>query len=134
MSDYEHTAPEDPTLAPLRPDEPAWQVRESDLPVPGLGLRRIQKLFVVRGDAMCEFRKDLGPSWAFPLAKPFCFIAAGCYSVGEALEQAEYLREAQPEPEAPHNLMQQWYQQLDEERQTAARRSVIGPLQRVQRN
>lgn len=131
---FDHTPEDAPNEGPLRPDEKVWQVRESDHTVAGRGLRRLQRVFVVRGDAVLEFRADLGPSWAFPLAKPFLFVSAGEYSVGEALEQAEYLREAQPEPEAPRNLMQDWMKQLDEQRRSAARTSVVGPLVRVQRD
>lgn len=121
---------------PLSVDEKCWQIRESDHPStkPGGGMRRIQRVWVVRDDTLCEFDKDLGPAWAFPLAKPFIFVAGNEYSVGESLEQADCLRESQPTPEEPHDLMRQWYQELDEKRQLRKHKSVIGPHQRIQRD
>lgn len=129
-----------PDLLPVKPqaslqvDERCWQLRESPRIGPLGDMRWMQRVWVVRGEDMCEFDKDLGPAWAYPLAKPFMFVSWNEYSVGEAMEQANYLREAQPEPEEPHDLMGQWFRQLDEMRNILANRSVIGPGAFIQRN
>lgn len=125
----------DRLIEDLDVDEKVWQVRESDHVVKGQqGARRVQRVWVVRGEDIVEFQKDLGPSSKFPLAKPFIFVAGNEYSVGEALEQAEYLRDAVPEPEEPSDMIGDWFKQLDEMREIRKRRSVVGPWQRTQRN
>lgn len=123
------------TARPLDVNERCWQVRESshtskDNP----GMRWVQRVWVVRGDSIAEFRKDMGPTWAYPFAKPFMFVSMNEYSVGESLEQANYLRESQPSDEEPHDLIRDWYMQLDEMRDLKAHRSRIGPWSKIQRN
>ena len=123
------------SLDELNIDEMVWQVRESDHVLKDVvGIHRVQRVWVVRGDELLEFQKDLGPIANYPLATPFIFFAGNEYSVGEALEQAEYLREMQPRPEEPSDLIGDWFKQLDELKQLKKKRSVIGPMSRVQRN
>lgn len=58
-------------------DEPALSLAETDVMSgqPGLGLRRVLKIRVIRGDAVATYEKDLGPSIAF-MAGSF-YLAGG---------------------------------------------------------
>lgn len=137
MSEVADHISQDDNHKPLDIDERCWQVRESVHPSKDPqkpGQRWMQRVWVVRGDMLAEFQKDLGPSWAYPLARPFMFVSMNEYSVGESLEQANCLREMQPEYEEPSDLMQDWYKQLEELKQLKDRRSVVGPHARIQRN
>lgn len=53
------------------PNEPCFNLSEMDLQTPGSkGWHRIQRLVVVRGDRLAEYREDLGPREHFK-APPF---------------------------------------------------------------
>lgn len=58
-------------------DEPALSLAETDVMSgqPGLGLRRVRKIRVIRSDAVATYEEDLGPSIAF-IAGSF-YLAGG---------------------------------------------------------
>lgn len=95
---------------------------------------RFQYIFVVRGDQLAQFEKDMGANSQFPGATlAFNFLALFEYSVGEVMEVMDYRRYDQPEPELPHDLWDTYRVILDEKKQLRAHRSVIGPYIRIQR-
>lgn len=105
------------------------------MPVPQQGLRRIQYISAVRGDKLCTFKKDLGPSMMFPGAAPFNFWAGGAYSVGEATEQANWLRESKaPDQREPTNIGVEYLKQKEELTAQKKHKSVFGPNITVVRN
>ena len=118
---------------PLRPahflltDERVQWLWERDEDKPMLGPHRYQYVEVRRGEKRQTFKKELGPSALFAKAHPFNFWAAGLYSLGEATEQAEWLREAQPEVEQPSNIAEQYRRQLEEKQALRRHRTVVGP-------
>jgi hypothetical protein len=119
--------------APLMVDEKVWAARESDHVVGGKR-RRIQRVFVRRGDTELEFQLDRGPAELFKHEYPWQFFAGNEYSMGEVQEIAMFLREAKPEAEEPHNLMQDWFKQLDRQRSERTHRSNYGYGGWVQRD
>lgn len=113
----------------LTVDERAWSLWEEDKSVDGQGMHRFQKIRVRRGELQCDFVKDLGPSFLYPKANPFSFLAMNQYSVGEVMEQAEWLREGQPPEDGrePTHLLEEFKKELDEKQALRAHRSVSGP-------
>lgn len=118
----------------LTTDERVEWILEGGREKPGFGLHRYQRILVRRGQMMCEFLKDLGPVFMFPNAAPVQAWLGGEYSVGEAMEIAERLREGKPpEDKEPVNLMQKYFEQADELNALRAHRSVSGPLLTIER-
>lgn len=75
----------------LRDDDRCWEVTELHEHVTGLGMRRIQRVYVMRDDELYSYEKDLGPAVRFT-GQPSRFVSFGEDSVGAVLEMAERAR------------------------------------------
>lgn len=81
----------------IYPREPCFELAEVNemLPIPGHGLRRMQRVRVVRGDKLWDWQRDMGPASAFKTEE---FIFAGAVKVAEGrynvLETVERLQDA----------------------------------------
>ena len=71
----------------VHPDEPAYGLYEG----PRKG-RWIQRVFVLRGDAIAKHETDFGPASDFPDATPIIYASFGDDSVAQLREMAEYDR------------------------------------------
>lgn len=119
----------------LTMDEKVEWIAEMEKDKPRFGTHRYQLVQVRRGQVMCDFKKDMGPSFLYPNAPPMQQAwLGGLYSVGEALEIAERMRENKPpEEREPTDLVQGYLVQQDEKRALRAHRSVSGPLVSIER-
>ena len=119
-------------------DEPCLGLSEVNLPSPidGMGWRRYQVIYVMRGDKAAEARIDLGPADSFTQEE---FRIPGgvmgdngkpdiCHSVGQLLEIAERLRESPIQlPAPPQDLQLRLVQQMEEALKWKRGQSVSGP-------
>ena len=121
----------------LHPDEPVWELRERialNNKLPGAVPMRIQSIAVNRGDRLVWFDRVMGPEIAFN-GDLIVFWAGFEYSAGEVAEIADRLREGKSEQVEPtRDLIGDYMKELDEQRQLAAHRTVIGPSVRIQRD
>ena len=99
-----------PDLQKLHVDEKVeWMGEKAE------GNRWKQRINLVRGGEMKQFIFDMGSIILHPHWKPFNFPAYGLYSVGEALEIAESLRNNKdPEEHEPINLALSYLRQCEE--------------------
>jgi hypothetical protein len=118
----------------LYTDEMVEWAQEYDKDKPMLGSHRYQKLSVIRGGALVEFVKELGPSSQFPGARPVNGYFGSVYSAGEVMDICERLREGKPEEEEPKDLMTLHLMALEEKQAARAHRSVSGPAITISRN
>ena len=119
-----------PTERFLRVDERAEWLQEYDLDG-----HRLQSITAYRGEKLCKFTKDLGLALLYPKAHPFNFWAAGEYSVGEAMEIADRMRDNKPPEEREQTDLWGEYRKQNEEKSALhAHRSVVGPHITIQRN
>lgn len=119
----------------LHLDEKVWWLHEVVRNKPSWGPHRYQVLLVRRGEYEYRFEKDLGPELLYPGSSPFNFWAASEYSVGEALEIADRLREGKdPEPREPSDIVGDYVDQLEERKAQRAHRSVSGTAVTIQRS
>ena len=101
---------------------------------PGYGPYRYQHITSRRGNLLVEFVKELGSALLFPGASPLNILCMGLYSVGEAMEIADRMRENKPPEEVePTNLMQKWAEEQDEKRMLKQHKSVSGSHLAIQR-
>lgn len=85
-----------PATTYLLPNEPVWRMEEGELQgADGKGFYRWQIWLVVRGDHLAEYRENIGPREAFPIASRagFCIPAMGVHTVDELRDMAHALRE-----------------------------------------
>lgn len=74
-------------------DEPCFQAGETNrvLPIAGAGLRRIQRIIVIRNDEQVEFLRDLGPAENFTAEQVGVIghvdLGGGHYEVLETVER-----------------------------------------------
>lgn len=132
-----------PLTSFLLPNEPAWGLLERNQLVPvgkGTELHRIQKVFVVRNDAIACHVKDLGPAANYK-APEFWHELAGVHSVAEALELADcdrihddYWEKRQKEMSAESTLIQDAINWRETAHRVIHNRSSFGPGIAVQRN
>lgn len=130
---------EQPTLVTpddLFLDEKVWLLRETIEHVDRQGWHRFQAIWVVRNDRLTKFIKDMGPQSQFSNNPcPLIFWGGFEYSVGEAMEIADMLREGKmPEEREPTDLVGEWMKLLDEKRQWQKHRSVVGLGITIQRS
>ena len=124
----------------LRPDEPAWSLREVNLPRPDFhGRHRYQIVSVVRNDKLVEWRGDLGPAGNFS-ARQFNIIGGYVdergrghvfHSVAELQDMAAEMRQrpqdiyADREPEPLADWEQAYHDLKDAEKLAASGRTSI---------
>src|SRR3990167_2698548 len=116
----------------LRRDEPAWSLREVNLPTPdSRGRHRYQIIEVVRSDKLVEWRKDLGDAANFSAQQ---FQIMGGFvdergkghvyeSVASLQDIADDMREEPDRPEAMKTEAQ-WSQAYHDERDRRKRKAV----------
>ena len=116
-----------PATAAISPDEKAYWLIDSWQQTP-LGLRRIQRITVLRDGMKAVYEHDVGP-WDMDTDQPFQFPSLWEYSVAEVQEVAQQAREgrAPRDPDDRIDLLDVWGKQLDERRQRRAHRSSFGP-------
>ena len=120
----------------LRLDEKVWWLHETVRDKPQYGPHRYQVLFVRRGEFEYRFEQDMGPELLFPTAGLFNFFCGNEYSVGEAIEIANRLREGKP-PEDDHpptDLIGEYQKELDEKRALRVARTTVAPGLFLQRS
>lgn len=119
----------------LTMDERVEWIAEVEKDKPMFGTHRYQLIQVRRGQMLCDFVKDMGPSFLYANAPPMQQAwLGGQYSVGEAMEIADRMREHKPpEEREPTDLVDGYLRQQDEKRALRAHRSVSGPLVRIER-
>lgn len=116
----------------LLPDEKAYWLLETWRRTP-VGDRRIQRIYVLRGDAIAVHEADLGP-WDRANDMPFQALGLWEYSVAEIQAQAERGREIMPpDDDEPIDLIKVWAKELDEKRMQRDHISTSGPYFRKER-
>ena len=112
----------------LTVDERVQWLLEETKPKYKVGNVRYQHIWVRRGDKACMFTKELGPAILFP-TQGLCFWGAGEYSVGEAMEIADRLRENKPpeQRDPTRDILDSFRKQQDEKRDLAHHRTRSGP-------
>lgn len=123
----------------VSPDEMCFGLSEVNI-VPGngeLGWRRVQKVFVNRGDRLAEHWVDMGPVSEWPSAEAFgvpAWVAdprtrkiEPLHTVGELRDVADVLRARHSEHPKPSDLMSQWVEELDERQMKLRGLTTSGP-------
>ena len=114
-------------------DEKAWLLHEGWSKTP-LGLHRVQRIWVLRDDALAVYVTDMGPAERFPGMQRFQVPALWEYSVAELQEIADQIRGVKPPDDRPPTpLLEVYCQNLEEEAAQRAHRTVIGPAITIQR-
>ncbi len=119
----------------VMPDEPCYGLTENRI-----GGRWIQRVFVVRGDAIAKFETDFGPASDFPDATPIIYPSFGENSVAQLQEMAERDRhddrwaKRRREMQAESTLIKDILRQEEALIDVRANRSTMGPAITVQRN
>ena len=117
------------------PDEPCWGLWEG----PKNG-RWVQRVFVIRGDAIAKYETDYGPISKWPDATEIMYPSFGENSVAQLQEMAERDRHSDKwakrgrERLAESTLIQDILRQEEALLNVRANRSIIGPAITVQRN
>ena len=119
----------------ISPDEPCWGLWEGPK-----GGRWIQRVFVIRGDAIAKFETDLGPLSFWPDATQIIYPSFGENSVGQLQEMAERDRHSDKwakrrrEMQAESTLIPDILRDEEIKLDVIANRSNFGPGVSVQRN
>ena len=119
----------------VHPDEPCHSLREG----PRNG-RWVQRVYVVRGDAIAEWSKDYGPIADWPDATEVIYPSFGENSVGQLQELAERDRHSDKwarrrrEMQAESTLISDILRQEEALLEVRRNRSHFGPGASVQRN
>lgn len=119
----------------VHPDEPCWGLWEG----PKNG-RWIQRVFVIRGDAIAKFETDYGPMTKWPDAIETIYPSFGENSVGQLQEMAEHDRHSDKwakrgrERLAESTLIPDILRDQETLLDVRANRSHFGPGISVQRN
>jgi hypothetical protein len=106
----------------------------------GTEYRRVQMVFVVRGDSIARYETDLGPASAFPHAHETKIISLGDDSVAELMAEAEkdrhdaYWSKVAAELKEGSQLEKDWHQELETAEKIVANSSTFGPYVTKQRN
>jgi len=128
----------------VHPDEPCFGLHEGPLqmsqPDGSTPLRWVQRLFVIRGDAMAKYVTDFGPASDWPNATPFAYPSYGDDTVAQLQELAEHDRHSDKwarrrrERMEGSTLIADILRQEEQKIPALANRSVFGPGVSVQRN
>lgn len=130
------------TVAPaVHPDEKAFLLVERNLPFDRIGVRRIQILYVNRGDRLAEWRKDLGPASDFQ-NEGVRIPSFWEHTVGELWDIAErhryrdndYWARFAAEQQAESTLITDFLNHKEESWKLIDNQSVFGPGVSKQRN
>lgn len=119
----------------VHPDEPCWSLREG--PRDG---RWVQRVYIIRGDAIAEWSKDYGSVSDWPDATEIIYPSFGENSVGQLQEMAERDRHSDKwakrrrEMQAESTLITDILKQEEILLDVVANRSKFGPGTSVQRN
>ncbi len=119
----------------VHPDEPCWGLWEG----PKKG-RWMQRVFVIRGDAIAKWAKDYGPMTKWPDATEIFYPSFGENSVGQLQELAERDRHSDKwakrgrERLAESTLISDILRQEEALIEVKANRSHFGPGVSIQRN
>ena|GEM_PF-3581882 len=130
-----------PVETVIHPDEKAWEITELDRVVPGLpGYRRIQSLYVIRGDEMAVLERDLGDARSFT-APEFRCLSFMVHTAGELWDMAdfnrdrdEWFRQRLREIDGESTLTADWLKFLEERYKRVRNQSQFGPGGAIQRN
>ena len=118
----------------VHPDEPCYSLQEG----PRNG-RWVQRVYVVRGDAIAEWSKDYGPVKNFKDATEVIYPSFGENSVGQLQELAERDRHSdkwakrRKEMQSESTLIKDILRQEEILMEVKRNRSQFGPLTSVQR-
>ena len=119
----------------IHPDEPCYSLREG----PRNG-RWVQRVYVIRGDAIAEWSKDYGPVSDWPNATEVIYPSFGENSTGQLQELAERDRHSdkwarrRKEMQAESTLIPDILRQEEILLEVRRNRSHFGPGVSVQRN
>jgi len=115
-------------------DEKVEWLWEADKDKPMFGSYRYQHIQLARDGEMHHFVWEMGLSSEYPLAHPFNFFAGGYYSVGEALEIADNLRQNKPpEEHEPIDLAMSYLKLIEERHKRRRHASTFGRYLQVVR-
>lgn len=129
----------------VHPDELCWGLREFNRQTPQ-GLRRVQAVYVLRGDSIAEYTTDLGSAWLFEGVPELKLLTTTGPDdtpedrVGECMEEAErsrgdsFERELRAEVKGSSTLIHDFLQEREENWQRIYNRSHFGPKYTKQRN
>lgn len=129
-------------------DEPCFQLSEVNLQsgLPGVGWRRYQFLYVVRGDKLAEYRQDMGPAGDFTAPQfripggvqneqtGYCEIL---HTVGELRDIADDQRDRPASifgDIEPTDLWGDWFAEKEEKWRWRNRASTFSFKHKVERN
>ncbi|HAM41154.1 MAG TPA: hypothetical protein DCP69_07400 [Candidatus Omnitrophica bacterium] len=126
------------------PDEPCMQLQEGPYTMPhpsgkGTWKRWVQRVFVIRNDAIAKHLIDLGPLEDFEHSTPVILPSLGENTVAQLQEHAERSRyddryeKYRQELKAESTLIPDILRQEEAKLLAKQNRSVIGPYQRTQR-
>jgi hypothetical protein len=128
----------------VSPDEPCMGLQECNRLMPGAGgateWHRVQCVYVVRGDAIAEHVRDLGPAVNFEGIPETKMLGFGEESVALFQEQADrdraddYYRKLQRELHEGSSLIKDFIDQKERNWKLIRNQSVFGPSVTRQRN
>lgn len=128
----------------LLPTEPCYGAMQGPvlMPMPNGSQeeRWVERVFVVRGDAIAKHERDLGEAKAFEGCIQSRDLIDGDITVQEVLEQLEqdrtdfYWARRKEELRKQSNLIQEAIAQTEERHRIINNRSVMGPMVSKQRN
>ena len=128
----------------ISPDEPCYGLAEMNrmlaMPDRSMQWRRVQAVYVVRGDAIAEYTTDLGPASAFKDVDEACIFSMGDDRVGDLMEAAAYDRmddtykNLRDQVRGESTLLTDFITQKEKAAALINNRSVLGPLVSHQRN
>ena len=128
----------------VHPDEPSWglSLQPQIMAFPDGSRRRrlVEKVKVVRDDALAEFVTDFGPAEDFEHIPPLLIPSFGDDSVAQLQEMAEHHRhdlrwaKRREEMVAESTMLKDILRRAEEARDWVARRSRFGPGGATRRN
>ena len=128
----------------VHPDEPCYGLQEVDrlepMPDGSSQWRRVQAVYVVRGDTIAEYMTDLGPSMLFQRVTQIKLLAFGEESVGELMDEADrtryddYAEKLRQEVKESSTLIQDFVEEKERNWKIIRNQSVFGPGITRQRN
>lgn len=132
----------------VRMDEFCFSLKEWNEQTPGnRGWHRYRIVKVPRGEALVEFRQDLGPSSKYKGVQPFAILGAVAdddtgrvewvHTVGELIDIADYMADPTrqtKEPPQPFDYVAGYHDEQDKRKLRRKKRSIVGPQVRVQRD
>ena len=134
----------------LHPDEPCWELKETDRIGSDFLEHRIQEVIVVRNGKPVSFEADLGYSWNFTcgdfniwggLNNRYTGQTEILHTVGELMEYAEEMRQRRPTSmgqefieTAGEKLLDQLQKAVYEGNAQQTKQSVFGPAVTKVRN